>query len=148
VINKTSTYLAAGLSTVTLASASASTTISKSTSSASNSATMTTLTSLASNSSHSPETNADAIAGGVVGGVAGGALTTALLFWLYTRRKASQPGAQSPALEITEGEILSMSPPSPSSLSSTTAQPVSQSPVQNLYVSVPSTVGIRLGLLI
>lgn len=109
---------------------------------------MTTLTSLASNSSHPPETNADAIAGGVVGGVAGGALTTVLLFWLYTRRKASQPVAQSPAQEMTEREILSISPPSPSTVSSTTAQPVSRPPVQNLYVSVPSTVGIRLGLLI
>jgi hypothetical protein len=98
-----------------------------------------------SSSSHSSKTGAGAIAGGAVGCVFGGALISALLFWLYTKHRASRPDPRA-SLQTSEHRIMDLPPstglPAVNSLPSLTDMPAipsppplidSPAPVQQVY---------------
>ncbi len=110
-INKFSTCIAGlGVTTPILV---ASTSVSTSTSSTSNS------------SSHSSEINAGTIAGGIIAGVLGGALISMLLFWHYTKRKASRLDPE--MSERTNGQRMP-SPPPLTGLSAPLSPPSTKTP--------------------
>jgi len=94
----------------------------------SNSATSTSFTSTSASSSssspssHSSKTNAGVIAGGVIGCVFGGTLISALLFWLYTKRRASRPD---PGTSPQTSEDKLMGPPSSTGFSTLPSAPPS-----------------------
>ncbi|KAF8328047.1 hypothetical protein F5887DRAFT_152959 [Amanita rubescens] len=88
-------------------------------------------------SSHSPKTDAGAIAGGAIGCAFGGALILALLLWLYKKLRASWPStlaAPSPPSPSWTDTSAILSPP-PLTDSPTPVQQVHQVALQKTYVS-------------
>ncbi|KAF8339242.1 hypothetical protein F5887DRAFT_475765 [Amanita rubescens] len=92
-------------------------------------------------SSHSPKTDAGAIAGGAIGCAFGGALILALLLWLYKKRRASWPSTGLSFVPPTAPATSTLAAPSPPSPSWTDTSAIlspppltdSPNPVQQVY---------------